>query len=214
MLEEQKVEEADFAVSSGDVGRNYSPMLQQLNIALAEAEAVVASMSARTSEYSGRYDRLKSMSEAIPIVEAEFTQLNRDYEVNRANYEKLLERRASARMSGELTSASALMSFRIVDPPTVPDEPSGPDRALFFTIVLLAGLGIGLGIAFVVSQIRPAFYSQASLREVTGLQVLGAVPMVWTAQEKTKRKKRLYAFAFSIFVLLTLYMFLIMYMKM
>jgi len=43
-LQGRKIEEAKFMKSGGfDVGRNYSPMLQQLNLALAESQAKVAS---------------------------------------------------------------------------------------------------------------------------------------------------------------------------
>jgi polysaccharide chain length determinant protein (PEP-CTERM system associated) len=204
-LEERKKEEAKLVKHSADPGKNYSPMLQQLNVALAEAEADVASMRARVEEYTSRYDRLKSLSNAVPQVEAELTQLNRDYQVNKSNYEKLLERRESAKISGELGSAADLMSFRIIDPPTVSDVPVGPDRTKLFSIVFLGSLLVGIGIAFVISQIRPTFHSQASLREITGRPILGSIPMIWTNQEKIKRKKRLYAFGLSLLSLLGLY---------
>ncbi|MEO6562462.1 MAG: XrtA system polysaccharide chain length determinant [Nitrosospira sp.] len=204
-LEERKKEEAKLVKHSADPGKNYSPMLQQLNVALAEAEADVASMRARVEEYTSRYDRLKSLSNAVPQVEAELTQLNRDYQVNKSNYEKLLERRESAKISGELGSAADLMSFKIIDPPTVSDVPVGPDRTKLFSIVFLGSLLVGIGIAFVISQIRPTFHSQASLREITGRPILGSIPMIWTNQEKIKRKKRLYAFGLSLLSLLGLY---------
>jgi polysaccharide chain length determinant protein (PEP-CTERM system associated) len=204
-LEERKKEEAKLVKSSGDPGKNYSPMLQQLNVALAEAEADVASMNARVEEYTSRYNRLKSLSNAVPQVEAELAQLNRDYQVNKSNYEKLLERRESAKISGELGSATDLMSFRIIDPPTVPDIPAGPDRSKFYSMVFLGAMLAGIGIAFVISQIRPTFHSQVSLREITGRPILGSIPMIWTSQEKIKRRKRLYAFALSLLSLLGLY---------
>lgn len=204
-LEERKKEESKLVRPSADPGKNYSPMLQQLNVALAEAEAGVASMSARVEEYTTRYNRLQSLSNAIPQVEAELAQLNRDYLVNKSNYEKLLERRESAKISGELGSATDLMSFRIIDPPTVPDAPTGPDRTKLFSIVFLGALLGGIGIAFVVSQIRPTFHNQTSLREVTGRPILGSIPMIWTDQAKIKRRKRLYAFGFSLLSLLGIY---------
>ena len=205
-LEERKKEEAKLVVrNTADPGKNYSPMLQQLNVALAEAEADVASMRARVEEYTSRYDRLKSLSNALPQVEAELAHLNRDYQVNKSNYEKLLERRESAKISGELGSATDLMSFRIIDPPTVSDLPVGPDRSKLFSVVFLGSLLVGIGIAFVISQVRPTFHSPASLREITGRPILGSIPMIWTDQEKVKRKKRLYAFGLSLLSLLGLY---------
>jgi len=204
-LEERKKEEAKLTRHSVDPGKNYSPMLQQLNVALAEAEADVASMNARVEEYTARYNRLKSLSNAVPQVEAELAQLNRDYQVNKSNYEKLLERRESAKISGELGSATDLMSFRIIDPPTVPDIPAGPDRSKLYSLVFLGAILAGIGIAFVISQVRPTFHNQVSLREITGRPILGSIPMIWTSKEKIKRKKRLYAFGLSLLSLLGIY---------
>jgi polysaccharide chain length determinant protein (PEP-CTERM system associated) len=206
-LEERKMEEAKLTKNSisTDPGKNYSPMLQQLNVALTEAEADVAAMNVRVEEYTARYERLKGLSNAVPQVEAELAQLNRDYQVNKANYEKLLERRESAKISGELGSATDLVSFRIIDPPTVSDRPVGPDRGKFFSIVFLGALLAGIGVAFVISQVRPTFHSQLSLREISGKPILGSIPMIWTDKEKVKRRKRLYAFALSLLSLLGLY---------
>ncbi|MFO7578978.1 MAG: chain length-determining protein [Nitrosomonas halophila] len=213
-LEERKIEEAKLAGTANLQGKNYDPMMQQLNIALTEAEALVASMKARVAEYESRYERLKSMSAMVPAVEVEMQQLNRDYHVNKANYEKLLERRASAEISGELTSTTGLMSFRIIDPPTVPDIPSGPDRKKLFSVVFLGALLGGIAVSFIISQIRPTFHSQGGLREVTGLPILGTVPMIWTEQEKKKRKGRLFAFGISLLMLVTCYVVLMVSMHM
>src|SRR5665647_2559945 len=214
-LEERKKEEAKLIEArareeakqnkQSDPGKNYSPMLQQLNIALAEAEARVASMRARVEEYSSRYNHIKSLGYAVPEVEAALSQLNRDYQVNKTNYEKLLERRETAKISGDMSATTQLMTFRIIDPPTDPKTPSGPNRALLFSLVLLAALASGIGIAFTLSQINPTFHSQSSLREVTGWPILGTVMMIWTEQEIAKRKRKFYAFCLSLLFLLGLY---------
>lgn len=204
-LEERKKAEAKIIKSSHDPGKNYSPMLQQLNVALAEAEAKAAAMKARVEEYTSRYNRLKSMSHAVPEVEAELTQLNRDYGINKSNYEQLLKRRDAAKMSGEMSDTTELVTFRIIDPPTAPQTPTGPNRVRLFSLVFLAALAGGIGIAFVMSQIRPTFHSQGSLREITGRPVLGTVAMIWTDQEIIKQKKSLYVFGISLLVLLAMY---------
>lgn len=204
-LEERKKEEARLNKHSADPGKNYSPMLQQLKVALAEAEARAAAMRARVGEYSSRYNHLKSMSNAVPEVEAGLSQLNRDYEVNKSNYEKLVERREAAKMSGDMDTSSELMSFRIIDPPTTPQLPTGPNLARLFSLVLLGAIVSGMGIAFVISQILPTFHSQNSLREITGRPILGTVAMIWTDKEIIKQKREIYALSLSLLFLLALY---------
>lgn len=204
LIEERKKEEAKL-IQQSDPGRNYSPMLQQLNVALAEAEARVASMRARADEYASRHNHIKSMSNAVPEVEAALSQLNRDYQVNKANFEKLLERRETAKMSGDMRATTELMSFRIIDPPTDPLTPTGPNRGLLYSFALVVALASGVGVAFIMSQINPTFHSHSSLREVTGWPILGTVMMIWTDQEIVKRKRKLYAFCLSLLLLLGLY---------
>lgn len=205
-LEDRKIEEAKrFKSDTFDPGKNYSPMLQQLNLALTDSEAKVASRKARVEEYTDRYNHLKSLSNSVPEVEAALAQLNRDHRVNRNNYQKLLERRESAKISSKLGSAAELMSFKIVDPPTVPEVPVGPDRGGIYSMVFLAALLVGIGLAFILSQLRPAFHSQNKLREVTGIPVLGSIPMIWTVQENSNRKNRLYGLALSLLSLFGLY---------
>jgi polysaccharide chain length determinant protein (PEP-CTERM system associated) len=203
-LEQRKIEEAKMMKSdSFDLGKDYSPMLQQLNIALTESEAKVASMRVRVEAYTDRYNHLKSLSNSVPVVEASLAQLNRDYEVNRANYNKLLERRESAKISSELGSAAELMSFKVIDPPTVSEVPV--DRGRLYSLAFVIALVMGIGIAVIISQLRPAFHSQNTLREVTGIPVLGSIPMIWTIQEKSNRNKRLYAFGLSLLSLFGFY---------
>ncbi len=204
-LQEMKREEAKKIKNSSDPGKNYSPMLQQLNVALAQAESSVAGMKARVAEYAQRYARLKAMSNAIPEMEAGLSQLNRDYQVNKENYEKLLGRREAAKLSSNMGDTTELMTFKIIDPPTAPQLPSGPNRIRLFSLVYAAALLGGIGIAFVMSQVRPAFHNQSDLREITGLPVLGKVAKIWTEEEKSKHKKHLYAFGFSILFLSVLF---------
>lgn len=206
-LEERKLEEAKHKkpVIEWDRGKGYSPMLQQLNVSLSEAEARVAAMKARVEEYSSRAAQLTALTIAKPQVAEEFAQLNRDYNINKTNYENLVGRRESAKLSGELSATSDMLTFKVIDPPTVPLVPSGPNRLMLFSMVFLGAVLGGIGCALLMSQIRPTFMSQNSLRESIGLPILGTVTMNWTDHEKTKRKRSLYAFGLAITLLVALY---------
>ncbi|NVM78346.1 polysaccharide chain length determinant protein (PEP-CTERM system associated) [Duganella sp. SG902] len=192
-LEARKVEESKLKQSS-DPGRNYSPMLQQLKVAQTEAEARVAAIQARVQEFTLRHQRLLAQANAVPEVETELAQLNRDYQVNKDNYEKLIGRREAAKLSGDLSSTTDMMTFKIIDPPTVPYMPIGPNRVLLYTVTLGAALLMGVAAALLISQVRPTFLSPAELRDRTGFNVLGTVSMNWTDSEKRKRRRGKYLF--------------------
>jgi polysaccharide chain length determinant protein (PEP-CTERM system associated) len=204
-LETQKKEEASRVKQGSDPTASYSPMLQQLNIALAEAEARVASMRARVDEYASRHAHLGAMIKAAPEVESALTQLNRDYQVNKENYEKLLGRREAARLSGDLSATSDMIKFRVVDPPAVPLQPTGPARMKLFSFVFVGALLAGIGGALLLSQLRPTFMTQSSLRDATGLPVLGSVSMNWTTEEKTRRRRGVAMLSLTLLVLAALY---------
>ena len=72
-------------------------------------------------------------------------------------------------------------------------------------MVFVGALVGGIGSALLMSQIRPTFLSQNSLRESIGLPILGTVTKNWTINEKIKRKRSLYAFGLSITLLVALY---------
>lgn len=185
--------EAQKKTQSGGGGdptgtRIQNPVYQQLTIAIAEADATVASLGARVGEYQRRYGDLRNASNMIPQVEQEYTQLMRDYGVYRQNYDALLKRRESVSMSGEVESKTDTVDFRVIDPPFVPSQPAWPNRPLLLSLVTLGGLVAGVAVAFLMSQLRRTVTDRRVLRELTGLPLLGAVSRV--ENEEARRRKR------------------------
>jgi polysaccharide chain length determinant protein (PEP-CTERM system associated) len=182
-----------------------SPMMQQLSVSLSDAESRVAALRARVSEYQTRLTTLRSQSVTAPEIEAQLVQLNRDYTVNRENYQQLVQRREQAKLSGELSSATDMLTFRVVEPPIAATKPSGPNRLALFSGVFFLALASGLIGAFLMSQVRPTFLSHAALREVTGVPVLGSINMHWTDGQKVLRKRRLLGVGVAVLLLIGAY---------
>ena len=168
--------------------------VEQTRLALAQAEARVASLRARVSEFESRLQRLSEDAQRIPELETEMAQLNRDYSVHKSNYDQLVARRESANIAAEMSTQSGIADFRIIDPPTLPNKPSAPNRLLLLPLIALAGLAAGFALTFLISQLRPAFSDARQLREVAGLPVLGTVSMLSTAERRRRRRNGLLAF--------------------
>ena len=165
-----------------------SPVYQRLRIALAESEAQVASISAQLSAQNERLQQTRALAGRLPAVEAEFAQLNRDYDVMRKNYNQLVERRESANLAVKLDESSQLADFRSVEPPRVSPKPVFPGKLHLALIGLLTAIGCGLGAAIGLDLLRPTLHDDASLELLSGRPVLGTISLSKTASWQLARR--------------------------
>jgi polysaccharide chain length determinant protein (PEP-CTERM system associated) len=167
---------------------------QELNRLLATSEVQVASLRARVAEFSARYAQARSQMQTTPKIEAEAARLDRDYNINKKNYESLVGRRQSAAMSGDLDLASGVADFRLIDPPRASPRPVSPNRLLLLPLALAAALASGLFVSFAATQLRPVFHTAAELREKTQLPLLGVVSMLITEADRRRDRNDLVRF--------------------
>ena len=184
---------------SSDLDQN--PVYQQMKIALGQAEVEVSSLTVRVKKYGEEVAKLRRLVNTGPEIEAQLKRLNRDYEINKQNYQALVERRESAVLGESAGKTGEDVKFRVIDPPRVPTLPAAPNRLLLNALVLLGSLAGGLAIAWAISQIRPTFYDQRTLRKVTGVPVFGVVSRLWTPQLLLRRRAENGVFAL-VFVML------------
>lgn len=192
-LEEQKkkdvaeLRKTAMAAPTPGVSGN-SLAYQELARMLAASEVQVASLRARVGEFTNRLAQARVKLKTAPQIEAEAAQLNRDYAINKKNYEDLVARRQSAAMSGELESASGVADFRLIDPPRVSPRPVSPNRPLLLPAALVGAVLAGLLAAFVASQLRPVFEKASELRERLQLPVLGTISLIMSDDERRRER--------------------------
>ena len=182
-----------------------NPAVLELSRIYSSAEVQVASLRARVAEYESRASRAHEQLKVAPQLEAELAQLNRDYQIHQKNYADLVSRRESALMSGELESTSNVADFRVIDPPRVSPKPVAPNRVLLLPLSLLAALAAGLGLAFLMSQIRPVFFDGAELRQLTQLPLLGVVELISTEELRQRESRSFKRFIGALLALVFLY---------
>ncbi len=163
------------AAGGASPSRMLNPVYQQMKIALSAADADLAGLQSQFAEKSAQVNYLRGMANTIPEVEAQLVRLNRDYDVVKKEYDTLLQGLESVKMNQEVQADKKDVQFRVVDPPHTPLAPTGPDRFMLNTMVLISALGCGLTVTFLLSHRDPTFYSATSLRECAGLPVYGLV---------------------------------------
>jgi hypothetical protein len=129
------------------------------------------------AEFEARYLQYKAAAESLPRIDSEFTQLNRDYDIQKNQYASLVSRRETASMTGKLEDAG-VAEFRIIDPPRVTPNPVAPNRMALLWGLIAGSLAAGFATRSAVSVIRPTFHDGRVLREIAGRPLLGMVSMI------------------------------------
>jgi polysaccharide chain length determinant protein (PEP-CTERM system associated) len=171
---QKKADSIDRRSLSGEEAE-LNPVYQSIKIAMSEVDVEIATLQTRVEGQKREIEELRKLVDTMPEVEANLARLNRDYDVTKAQYEALLERLESARLSEGAELSKDEIKFRVIEPPILPVWPSEPNRFILLSMVLLAGLGAGLGFAYLLNEIKPVFCTAEELNQTTGLPVLGVV---------------------------------------
>jgi len=137
---------------------------------------------------------LNNQINIIPEVEARYAELTRDYSQYRSLYDELLEQRERERLATAGEDRD-VVTFNITEPPAAGLDPVAPMRALFFSGVLVVGLGFGAVLAWLINQLNPVFHDAQSLRDFAHRPVLGVVSVTWLERNRVKRRLNMMSFA-------------------
>lgn len=189
LQQERSAEKREAGKRGTNINVVPNKLYQDLSIALADADSKVAALQARVAEAESRMLQTRELAKTVPKVEAEFIQLNRDYESNKQNYAQLLQRRSSAQLSGSMETSSGANEFRVVDPPRVSAQTIWPNRPLLLALCFAGSIVAGLALAFFMDSSTPAYYERESLAKLANRPVLGAVTFVHSNKSRSARRR-------------------------
>ena len=189
------------AIAASGLAAN--PVYQGMKLQLSQIDVEVAADRQQVADQEKKITELRKLINIAPQVEAEYERLNRDYSVTHTQYQALVDRLSRAQLSDK-ADATGVVRFEVVDPPTVDPQPVFPNRTKLIFQVLAAGLAIGLGVAYLMHQLRPVFTSPRQLTDATQLPVLGSVSMTWVERHREAGRRALWAYSFGAALLILL----------
>jgi hypothetical protein len=131
------------------------------------------------AEQKGVQTRLDSLQRGIgklPIREQELASIKRDYEISKANYQSLLDKKLSAEMATDMERRQKAERFTIIDPARVPQKPVKPNRPLLYALCSFGGLLLGVASALGRELRTNAILGEWELPK--GVPVLGRIPRI------------------------------------
>lgn len=188
-----------------DAGLPTNELGREISLEVSRLESNVASLQVKEQDILRKIEDLESKIDLIPQIEAESTALNRDYGINKRKYEELLSRRESADLARRADASTEKLQFRIIEPPNLPTKPTGPNRFMMYTGILLAGFGVGVAIAFILSQLNPILIRPKQIQSIIDYPILGAVSHFDIEKIKKRDRVRMIIFAMSSSLVMGLY---------
>lgn len=176
-------------------GGTANPAYMSMRSLQADRQATASALGARKAQLQADLNMLTMIQIREPGIAAEQTRLIRDYEVLKTQYDKLIADREDMRLRSDVANRSDAMQVRVIEPPSRPSIPSSPNRPLLLFVVLVAGLGIGGGVAWAMGQLKTSYTTADRLARATGLTVLGSIPETLTDMQLALRKQQLKWFA-------------------
>ncbi|WP_066718570.1 XrtA system polysaccharide chain length determinant [Sphingomonas pituitosa] len=171
-----------------------NPLYLSLRAMQADKAAQVAALSQRRAQIQGDLAAISAKLTQAPQAASEQGQIDRDYQVLKDQYAKLLTDREQLQISSQAQRQTDAVKFSIIDPPTQPRTPSSPNRPMLLTAVLVAGLGAGVAAAFLLSKLRTTFDTATRLERASGMPVIGSIGEVVTPRQRARRRRQLQHF--------------------
>ncbi|HSY04942.1 MAG TPA: XrtA system polysaccharide chain length determinant [Steroidobacteraceae bacterium] len=173
-----------------------NPVYQSVQLALNQADVDIADLNTDLAEHQAKVAQLRRLLDTAPQVEAEYQQLNRDYDVNKAQYTALLANLQKARL-GERADSAGSVRFEIVQPPNSGLRPVWPLRALLLAETLVAALAAGGALAYGLHYLRPVVNSAPAIAQAVGVPVLGLVSVAFPQRARAARRRDLLRFSLA-----------------
>jgi protein tyrosine kinase modulator len=138
---------------------------------IAESQRQQAAIAGQITQYQGRV-------EAAPRVEQQLVSLQREYDLERASYGDLTQKRQTALLNEELQRKQGGEQFAVLVPAGLPSEPFKPKPVRVMLMAIAGGLVLGGAFAFGREYLDRSVHDARGLRDEFDLPVLAEIPRI------------------------------------
>ena len=173
---------AEIADISTKLNREFEMMVtatrNELAIAGQQEAAIRKSLNSMTNQVGGLND-----------VEVQLRAFEREAAANRSLYETFLTRSKETSVQEEVQQPDA----RVISYAQIPGAPSYPPKESYIRRALLLSIGVALGLVYLLEKLDKGFRTGRQVEQLSGLPVLGLVPVVKLRKENVGHPEDLIA---------------------
>lgn len=155
-----------------------TPQIQQLRAQLNQINLTIRDKAEDQARLQQEISKLQSRLQMSPAIQQEYKSLTRDYQSALNFYNELLKKQSESEMATDLELSQEGETFRVLDPPNLPQKPTFPNRALFSLGGFVSGLMLGVGMVFILEVQYTTLHSERDVENLLKLPALAMIPAI------------------------------------
>lgn len=160
---------------TGTSARPEPPQILQLRAQLHAMQQGIINKKQDQARLEQQIRMYEGRIESSPMVEQEYKQVTRDYQTALQFYNELLAKMNQSSMATDLERRQQGEQFRVMDAPNLPEEPTFPNRRVFATMGIAAGLALGLLLSALLEYRDTAMRNERDVWAFTKLPTLAVI---------------------------------------
>lgn len=205
-------------LSGASPGQSWDPMedsaIEQMKLSRGQQINDIQKINFDIREIEKKMIVYQTRVEDTPKRELELQSLKRDYNNIRDVFNSLLDRKLEAELSVNMEKKQKGEQFRILDHARLPEKPISPDVKKFFMLSVVAGLGLGAGMIFLLEFFDTSLRRDEQIEKELGLTILASIPLLQVPNDKKKRRVEIIGFVLlSIYAIIVLSFFAVLNIK-
>jgi polysaccharide chain length determinant protein (PEP-CTERM system associated) len=156
-------------------------------------------MKDRQKEMAGLTAAMKSLEariEGVPVGEKEYSDLLRDRDLARQQYDELNAKKNKSEIATKLENTKQGETLDLLDPASLPQTPTEPKRPVIVAMAAAIGFAVGLMFAGAREMKDTSLKNLKDVRAYTKLPILGSIPLLEN-DLVVRRRRRLAWLAWS-----------------
>jgi uncharacterized protein involved in exopolysaccharide biosynthesis len=161
--------------------------IQKLRSEIKVSDLAIQEKKRQQQKLQENYNLYQSRVQISPMVEQEYTELTRDNNSAKADYDLLLHKRNDSGMSVALQRRQEGGGFKPLDPASLPDKPAYPNRPLFAAAGFGGGMALGLALILLLEIRDKSFRTEGDIEALLKLPTLAMVPVLDSSSSLASR---------------------------
>lgn len=186
----EKLEQTDPAPAEGDTPQEDVEVKELppiLKIQLTEIANRVQTLESQKASVQVKLDELSESIDKTPEVSIALEELERKYHTLQQQYDSADARLAKAQTGDRIETRSRGQRISVVEQPSVPTEPTKPNRLKIATAGVGAGIAAGLGLVLLLEMLNTSARRPVDIVNRLGVTPLTTIPYVQTGGQRFRQ---------------------------